>query len=221
MAVAAFAAGLASCGSSKKVVVPPSGVPEITLDQFTGKQDDGCVSLSGDASSVVNQAKKWLGTRYRYGGTSRAGIDCSALIMNVYLDGCNIKLPRTAASQHQYSARVSRKDLRPGDLVFFTSRRKGSGVAHVGLYIGNDRIIHASTSRGVIESRLSEKYYVDHFHSAGRILKSGKYRVEPVDEVQAITPEILRADSIAEVQRVALDLMLDAAIDSIYTSDPF
>lgn len=218
------ACAISSCSSRKAAVASGRTDREITLDRWleatlgadTMRRPDNL-----EADRVIEQAQQWIGTRYLYGGTTRQGVDCSALIMNVYRDGCGLKLPRTAASQHQYSARVDRKDLLPGDLVFFTSRRKGNGVAHVGLYIGNGRIIHASTSRGVIRSSLSEKYYADHYHSAGRILKPGKTRVEPVAEVKALTPEILRADSIAEAQRELLDMMLEAAIDSIYSSDPF
>lgn len=216
--------GLASCGSKRRVVGPPRNVTEISLEELIGtdrnkKINDGV--LSGDARAVIAEARTWIGTPYKYGGTTRRGVDCSALIMKSYLAGCNLKLPRTAAAQRQYSSKIKRDELLPGDLVFFTSRRKGNGVAHVGLYIGDNRIIHASSSRGVIISRLSEDYYRRHYHSAGRILKPGKSLSAPVEEVLAITPEILRADSIAEAQSAMLDMMLDHMIDSIYSSDPF
>lgn len=219
----AFLTGfVVACTSGRKTVSPQRNVKEITLEEFAGgnrRINEG--APSGDAAAVIAEAHRWLGTPYVYGGTTRRGIDCSALIMNVYRSGCNLKLPRTAAAQRQYSAKIKREELIPGDLVFFTSRRNRNGVAHVGLYIGDNRIIHASSSRGVIISRLSEDYFRRHYHSAGRILKSGSVVVTPVDEVLAITPEILRADSIAEAQAIMLDNMLDQVIDSIYSSDPF
>lgn len=210
-----------SCGTQRRGIAPPRDAREISLDDWLNINGIESPAVPDEAGAVIAEARKWLGTRYQYGGTTRAGVDCSALVMNVYRDGSGIKLPRTAASQRQYSAKIGRKELKPGDLVFFTSRRKGSGVAHVGLYIGDGKIIHASTSRGVIESRLTEKYYAEHYHSAGRILQSVKNHVEPVSEVRQLTPEILAADSLAEIQREMLDAMLDAAIDSIYASDPF
>ncbi|MDE5607674.1 MAG: C40 family peptidase [Muribaculaceae bacterium] len=215
-----------SCGSHKSSVHPPKNAKEISLNDLIGGAKGGSNSaqpavLTGDATAVIEAAKRWIGTKYLYGGTTKSGVDCSALIMNSFREGCNLKLPRTSAAQRQYSANISKKDLLPGDLVFFTSRRKGASVAHVGLYIGDGKIIHASSSRGVIISRLSETYYAQHYHSAGRVLKHTPLRAEPVAEVIAITPEILRADSIAELQAEALDQMLEMAIDSIYASDPF
>ncbi|MDE6801428.1 MAG: C40 family peptidase [Muribaculaceae bacterium] len=215
-----------SCGSHKSSVRPPKDAKEISLNDLIGGVKGGSHSaqpavLTGDASAVIDAAKKWIGTKYLYGGTTRSGVDCSALIMNAFREGCNLKLPRTSTAQRQYSANISRSDLMPGDLVFFTSRKKGAGVAHVGLYIGDGKIIHASSSRGVIISRLAETYYAQHYHSAGRVLKHTPFRAEPVAEVLAITPEILRADSIAELQAEALDNLLEMAIDSIYSNDPF
>lgn len=215
-----------SCGSHKSTIRPPKNVKEISLYDLIGGAKGGSQSaqppvLTGDAAAVIEAAKRWIGTKYLYGGTTRSGVDCSALIMNSFREGCNLKLPRTSVAQRQYSANIAKKDLQPGDLVFFTSRRKGSGVAHVGLYIGDGKIIHASTSRGVIVSRLSETYYAQHYHSAGRVLRQSQLRAEPVAEVLAITPEILRADSLAELQAESLDRFLDLAIDSIYASDPF
>ena len=118
---------------------------------------------------LVDEARKWLGTRYRYGGDSRKGTDCSGMTMQVYKKITGIKLPRDSRSQQSFTKRIKRTDLTPGDLVFFASKAGGSRVGHVGIYIGGGEFIHASSSRGVIISSLDERYYTSHFHSAGRV----------------------------------------------------
>lgn len=120
-----------------------------------------------DMSPVVAEAFNWLGTKYRSGGTSRAGTDCSGLVWTIYADIMSIKMPRTAWEQQIFCQPVSRSALMPGDLVFFSPASNGR-VSHVGIYIGHDEMIHAS-STGVIRSSLSENYYRRHFHSAGRV----------------------------------------------------
>lgn len=125
---------------------------------------------------LVEEARKWLGTRYRYGGDSRKGTDCSGMTMQVYQKVTGIKIPRDSRSQQSFTKRIKRTDLTPGDLVFFASKAGGSKVGHVGIYIGGGEFIHASSSRGVIISSLDERYYTRHFHSAGRVpgIKQGK-----------------------------------------------
>lgn len=125
-------------------------------------------SLPKETRALLTEASKWLGTSYRYGGDSRSGVDCSGLITNLYKSALSIKLPRSSAQQQEYCSRISKKDLMEGDLVFFTTG-KGSKVSHVGMYIGDGRMVHSSTSRGVIISGLDEDYYTRTFHSAGRV----------------------------------------------------
>ena len=87
--------------------------------------------------------------------------------MNVYNRALGIKLPRNSAKQQEFCTGVSRNELSPGDLVFFSNN--SGRINHVGMYIGAGNMIHASSSRGVIISSLSEKYFMDRFHSAGRV----------------------------------------------------
>jgi len=126
-------------------------------------------SMAQPTKALLCEADTWLGTSYKYGGTDRRGVDCSALVMNVYNTALGIKLPRNSAKQQEYCSNVNRNKLTPGDLVFFSN---ASGkVNHVGMYIGSGNIIHASSSRGVIISSLSDSYYRKNYHSAGRVDK--------------------------------------------------
>lgn len=211
--------GMASCGTGKKAVntsfPPRTPVKEISLDDLTGRGriiTTPEVELSARARAVVDAAHKWLGTTYRYGGDSRSGVDCSALVMNVYRESLGIKIPRTTALQSKYVTQVSRRDLHPGDLVFFSSNKNHNGISHVGLYIGNDRFIHASSSRGVVVSRLSEKYFMSHYHSSGRVVEMfGR------GDAGLIAMCDNSDNDLAQKRLDMLDEILTAAIDSIYS----
>lgn len=116
---------------------------------------------------IVIAALEWVGVPYRYGGTNREGVDCSAFVRSVFNDAGET-LPRTSQEQSGVGATVARSLLRTGDLLFFQT--SGDGVSHVGIAIGDDRFVHASTSRGVIVSSLAEKYYSERFLFARRVL---------------------------------------------------
>ncbi len=124
--------------------------------------------LTGDARALVDEAYSWIGTPYSYGGHSRRGTDCSGFVMEVYRRALGFTLPRTTSEQSEACTDIDRDDLRVGDLVFFRDRSHGK-IAHVGIYIGDGNFVHASSSRGVIESSLTEKYYRDHYRHGGRI----------------------------------------------------
>ena len=103
-------------------------------------------------SRTVAQALRWLGTRYVYGGTTRRGIDCSAMIQNSF-KACGINLPRTAATQAKVGQAVSPENLQPGDRLYFSA--SGTRIDHTGLYMGDGLFVHASGSgRKVIVSKL-------------------------------------------------------------------
>jgi hypothetical protein len=109
----------------------------------------------------------WQGTPYRLGGNSKKGIDCSAFVQNVYHDGFNITLPRTTKTQVNKGYLVYKNQLRVGDLIFF---KTGWRTRHVGIYIGNNEFIHASTSQGVITSSLDNVYWKNKYWQARRII---------------------------------------------------
>jgi len=108
----------------------------------------------------------WYGTPYRYGGTTKKGIDCSAFVQSVFISAFGVTLPRTAREQYQYVKLISTTQLKEGDLLFFNT---SGGVSHVGIYLKNNKFIHASVANGVIITDMYEPYYVKHLIGAGRI----------------------------------------------------
>ncbi|MBT1446186.1 C40 family peptidase [Shewanella sp. JM162201] len=104
--------------------------------------------------------KQWEGVPYRLGGMSKRGIDCSGFTLMVYRDLAGVSLPRTVNEQLTGGKAVSRGQQRPGDLIFF---KTGRNNRHVGVSLGGDRFVHASTSSGVIISSLSNSYWQQKF----------------------------------------------------------
>ena len=185
-------ATVSSCGSSRHASSGSRKSASAAVSSSKSKSPGTITidkSLPSETRALLAEAPKWLGTGYRYGGDTRSGVDCSGLVLNLYRSALAIKLPRSSSQQREYCTRISKKDLMEGDLVFFTTG-SSSKVNHVGMYVGNGRMIHSSTSRGVIVSALDEAYYTRTFHSAGRVdsyyamvrgKKSGKRKTaEPV-----------------------------------------
>jgi len=125
--------------------------------------------------TVIETARSYTGTPYKYGGTSRSGMDCSALTGAAYRS-IEVKLPRSADGQSDVGEKVKIKELQPGDLVFFATGKKKREITHVGIVTAtkgkeNIRFIHASTSLGVVETNLYSDYYIKRFRVARRVLK--------------------------------------------------
>ena len=123
---------------------------------------------------VVEEAKTYLGVPYRYGGLSKSGIDCSGLIYSCYRV-IDVNLPRTAKNQSKIGNQKSWGSIRPGDIVYFKFKQKGEKWYHAGMItyaaVDDIRFIHASSSRGVVESSLFDSYYRDNVKKFRRVIK--------------------------------------------------
>lgn len=128
--------------------------------------------------SLLDQAKTYLGTPYRYGGMSRRGIDCSAFVLSAYRESLGIDLPRVAASQATHGEIVEKSELKKGDLIFFANHRR---ISHVGIVesVSDDGeifFIHASSSQGVTITSLNKSsYWTKRYRYAKRIVTDDKF----------------------------------------------
>ena len=119
-------------------------------------------------TKLESQFRHFKGTKYKYGGTDKRGFDCSGFTKTVYNNAFKVTLPRTTKEMSKLGKKVSKKKLKPGDLVFFRPSRR---YRHVGIYIGENTFIHSSTSKGVVKSKLDDLYWKKKYRYAKRILK--------------------------------------------------
>ena len=157
---------LTSCGSKKQQVA-------LSAD-FKGPKElsrlYGVRLTSDDNIYLYNEGARWLGVPHRLGGLTKKGVDCSGFVAIVFREVYGKQLARSSADMLKHNCKkISRADLREGDLVFFrTGRGKKNVPNHVGIYLKNGKFIHTSTSNGVIVSSLSEPYYVRSWLAGGR-----------------------------------------------------
>ena len=128
----------------------------------------GSTSASVTRQQIVDNAKKLLGTPDVWGGSTPKGFDCSGFVQYV-MNLSGISLPRTTTEQYKVGTYVVKSSLQPGDLVFLQNTYR-SGISHVGIYIGDGKMIHASSSKGVVTSSLSSSYYTQHYYGARRVV---------------------------------------------------
>lgn len=138
---------------------------------------DETEAASGIADGIRNSTKpllkalSMLGTPYKFGGSNpEKGIDCSGFVKHVYKESAGVSLPRSAREMSKSGEGVEKSDLKPGDLVFFNTRRQPN--SHVGIYKGDGEFVHASSSRTkkVTVSRMDQKYWAARFNGARRVL---------------------------------------------------
>lgn len=166
---------MSGCMQKVKVTyVPRQTKPIITggTEAFTAdpliENDLSCgqTSVSDEIEHLQTYFKRWWGVRYRYGGVTTKGVDCSGLMLRAYKDLYDVDLPRTVAEQARKGTQVQKKNLRPGDLIFF---KTGRYSRHVGIYLGDNEFIHASRSKGVIQSNLNNSYWRTKYWQAKRL----------------------------------------------------
>jgi hypothetical protein len=155
------------------VVTKVNPVAEVThsvIESLSALQFKYAMMMNVDVESLKNISllgfmDNWFGTRYKLGGTTKRGIDCSALTGALLLAVYGFNLPRTARQQYEATDHIDKDELQEGDLVFFNTH---GGVSHVGVYLENDYFLHAST-HGVTISSLDDHYYAKRFICGGRV----------------------------------------------------
>ena len=163
---------ISSCGSKKNKTYAKKThrSSRTTTTVSSNKETKG----NEKTNTVVSEARNYFGTKYRYGGTDRKGIDCSGLMCAAY-SSIKVQLPRTSSEQSTIGKRVYIGELQPGDLIFFGNSPNSKKITHVGLisYVSTNSIkfIHASTRAGVVESELLSNWYKPRYIKAVRPLK--------------------------------------------------
>lgn len=116
---------------------------------------------------LADYYESWLGTPHRMGGMTKDGVDCSGFVYNVYKDVYKINLPRTADAMSKTVNALDLSQMEEGDLVFFKNSNSKK-AHHVGIYLEDNNFVHTSSSRGVMISNLSDKYWSRLFYLSGR-----------------------------------------------------
>lgn len=137
------------------------GVPGRAGNRYTDLRSADTVK-----AILYDQLDNWRGVRYRPGGLSKSGVDCSGLVYLTFQSKFGIKLPRTARRQVKFGKKISSRRLQPGDLVFF---RTGWMGRHVGIYVDDRRFLHVSTKKGVQLSSLDDQYWRKRYWKSVRI----------------------------------------------------
>lgn len=159
---------------------PPAPSPKVEFSEPASSQSSSkrTAALSRrEADELIGNAMGLLGVSYRFGGTSvSSGFDCSGFMQHIFRKTMQINLPRTSAEQAKMGVAVSRSELQPGDMVFFSTSR--GRISHVGLYIGNNRFIHAPrTGKSIEITSLGNKYWNSKYVTARRVKRydSGRF----------------------------------------------
>ena len=148
--------------SSKKISKPTYKKPTKQNSYSKKKQSGSWINRA-----LTKEYMKWNGVAYKYGGSTRQGIDCSSLMQIIYRDAFNLRIPRTTANQAKIGYQVKKSASREGDLVFF---KTGWNTKHSGIILDKDKFIHSSTKYGVMISSLNNPYWKNKYWQTRRIL---------------------------------------------------
>jgi hypothetical protein len=159
-----------------KEIAKPEAESKPVIEQLSSLQYKYAMMLNVNVESLKNVSllgfiDDWFGTKYRYGGTTKRGIDCSALTGALLLAVYGFNMPRTAREQYKATEHIGRDELKEGDLVFFNTR---GGVSHVGVYLENNYFVQSSSHGGVKISSLDDHYYSKRFICGGRVVPDDK-----------------------------------------------
>jgi len=155
----------------KKETVRNASHRESNAENLSALQVRYAVLLSTPAEEVKNTKMfefidDWYGTPYHLGGTTKKGVDCSAFSQFLFASVYGLGIPRTAREQYNLTNRISRTELKEGDLIFFNTH---GGISHVGVYLQNNKFVHAATSGGVMISDIFDEYWARRFVGVGRL----------------------------------------------------
>jgi len=170
-----FVLNLISCGSSRSKVITTKkeNNRNYSPERASTSENPEIKTSNKKVHNIISTAKSFEGTRYKYGGTTKRGMDCSGLIFTAFSEE-NIPIPRNSRAMSLEGERLYLKQVNPGDLLFFETNKNRKLINHVGLVVEVERddiyFIHSSTSRGVIISSLSEPYWTSSFVMARRVL---------------------------------------------------
>jgi len=162
-----FVFGLSSCKTSQKTrkILEAEPADENFYTLYAKKLG---VSLSGkENKKLIKNISNWLGTPYKYGGCDKKGTDCSCFVKSIINEVYNYNLHRRSEDMILDVIRVNKNQLNDGDLVFF--KINGNKISHVGVYINQNKFVHASKKRGVVINDLDEPYYKKYFYTGGRL----------------------------------------------------
>ena len=158
---------ICSCSGHKKAVNDYDDVYNnsiIEKQYFKFREDD-------TSSSLYDEINGWLGIPYKYGGNTKNGVDCSGFVCQIYKSVYHINLERnSSAIFYKNCKRIDKRDMKEGDLIFFSTRKKSRNINHVGIFLKDDKFVHASSSKGVIINSLDKPYYQKNYICSGRVI---------------------------------------------------